>query len=72
MISDEHWKILEKANCLLTSNFDTLKNARAEGDETRLKMAELMYFQALQSVLVATQNAIAERAHSNKRNNKIM
>lgn len=71
MISDTYWKMLEEANCILTSSFSALKSIRAAGDEKQIKMAEMKYFQALQSIMVTTQNAIAEKGYLSRRNNKI-
>lgn len=63
MISEGHWKVLQKTNRMLTLNWETLVKARIEGNQKRIKLAEMSYFQSLQSVLSATQNAvITERA----------
>ena len=61
MIAEGHWKILQKTNRMLTLNWKTLAEARIEGDQKRIKMAEMNYFQALRSVLSATQNAVAKQ-----------
>ena len=63
MISEVHWKVLQKTNRMLTLNWETLVKARIEGNQKRIKLAEMSYFQSLRSVLSATQNAvITERA----------
>jgi hypothetical protein len=61
MISEVHWKVLQKTNRMLTLNWETLVAARTEGDQKRIKMAEVSYFQSLRSVLSATQNAVVKR-----------
>ena len=63
MSSEGHWKVLQKTNRMLTLNWETLVKARIEGDQKRIKLAEMSYFQSLRSVLSATQNAVVtERA----------
>ena len=63
MISEMHWKVLQKTNRMLTLNWETLVKARIEGNQKRIKLAEMSYFQSLRSVLSATQNAVVtERA----------
>ena len=65
MISEVHWKVLQKTNRMLTLNWETLVKARIEGNQKRIKLAEISYFQSLRSVLSATQNAvITERART--------
>ena len=61
MISNANWRILEKTNRMLALNWEALKRARATEDKHTIKMAEMNYFQALQSVIVSTQNAIAQQ-----------
>lgn len=58
MISEVHWKVLQKTNRMLTLNWETLVKARIEGNQKRIKLAEMRYFQSLRSVLSATQNAV--------------
>ncbi len=58
MISEVHWKVLQKTNRMLTLNWETLVKARIEGNQKRIKLAEMSYFQSLRSVLSATQNAV--------------
>ena len=61
MISEVHWKVLQKTNRMLALNWETLVAARIEGDQKRIKMAEMSYFQALRSVLSATHNAVVKQ-----------
>ena len=60
MISNTDWRILEKTNRMLALNWEALRRARATEDKHTIKMAEMKYFQALQSVIVSTQNAVAQ------------
>ena len=60
MISNADWRILEQTNKMLVLRWEALKQARASGDVQAIKMAEMNYFQALQSVIVSTQNAVAQ------------
>ena len=60
MISNADWRILEKTNRLLALNWEALRRARATEDKHTIKMAEMRYFQALQSVIASTQNAVAQ------------
>ena len=60
MISNADWRILEKTNRMLALNWEALRRARATEDKHTIKMAEMRYFQALQSVIVSTQNAVAQ------------
>lgn len=62
MISEVHWKVLQKTNRMLKLNWETLVKARIEGDQKRIKLAEMSYFQSLHSVLSATQNAVVKQA----------
>ena len=64
MISNANWRILEETNRMLALNWEALKRARATEDTHTIKMAEMNYFQALQSVIVSTQNAAAQRTIS--------
>ena len=61
MISEGHWKVLQKTNRMLTLTWETLVAARIEGDQKRIKMAERNYFHSLRSVLSATQNVVTKR-----------
>lgn len=60
MISNTDWRILEKTNRMLALNWEALRRARATEDKHTIKMAEMRYFQALQSVIASTQNAVAQ------------
>ncbi len=60
MISNADWRILEKTNRMLALNREALRRARATEDKHTIKMAEMRYFQALQSVIASTQNAVAQ------------
>ncbi len=60
MISNADWRILEKTNRMLALNWEALRRARATEDKHTIKMAEMRYFQALQSVIASTQNAVAQ------------
>ena len=64
MISNANWRILEKTNRMLALNWEALKRARATEDKHTIRMAEMNYFRALQSVIVSTQNAAAQRTIS--------
>ena len=64
MISNTDWRILEKTNQMLALSWEALRRARKNADTHTIKMAEMSYFQALQSVIVATQNAAAQRVIS--------
>ena len=66
MISNTDWRILEKTNQMLALSWEALRRARENEDTHTIKMAEMSYFQALQSVIVATQNAVAQQAISSK------
>ena len=64
MISNTDWRILEKTNQMLALSWEALRRARENEDTHTIKMAEMSYFQALQSVIAATQNAAAQRSIS--------
>ncbi|MXY99331.1 hypothetical protein F4Y93_01310 [Candidatus Poribacteria bacterium] len=64
MISNADWRILEKTNRMLALSWEALRRARATEDKHTIKMAEMRYFQALQSVIASTQNAVAHYAIS--------
>ena len=61
MASEAYWKVLQKSNRMLALNWETLVAARTEGDKKRIMRAERNYFQALQTAMLATQNAVSER-----------
>ena len=58
MISETHWKILEDANRQLVSRLATLRKTRARGDRDDIQNAEMDYFQALQQLYAAVQDAV--------------
>ena len=64
MISNADWRILEQTNQMLALSWEALRRARVSGDTQAIKMAEMNYFQALQGVIVSTQNAVAQNAVS--------
>ena len=64
MISNTDWRILEQTNRMLALSWETLRRARASGDTHAIKVAEMSYFQALQGVIVSTQNAVAQNVVS--------
>ncbi len=47
---------------MLALSWEALRRARENEDTHAIKMAEMSYFQALQGVIVATQNAVAQNA----------
>ena len=47
---------------MLGLSWEALRRARENEDHHTIKMAEMSYFQALQSVIVATQNAVAQNS----------
>ena len=49
---------------MLALSWEALRRARENEDTHTIKMAEMSYFQALQSVIAATQNAAAQRSIS--------
>ena len=61
MISNLHFKILEHANRELAHRFEKLRKARASRDPNGIKNAEMEYFQSLQHLYTAVQDAVAER-----------
>ena len=63
MISETYWTILENANRELAQRFEKTKKARASGDTHGIQQAEMNYFQALQRLFDAVQNAVAEQMH---------
>ena len=61
MISELHYKILENANRELSLPFEKLRKARASRDSNGIKNAEMEYFQSLQHLYAAVQDAVAAR-----------
>ena len=62
MISELHFKILEHANRELAHRFEKLRKARATRDTHGIKRAEMEYYQALQHLYTAVQDAVADPA----------
>ena len=60
MISQLHFQNLENANRELALRFEKLRKARANRDTQRIKDAEMEYFQSLQYLYTAVQDAVAE------------
>ena len=61
MISEPHFKTLENANRELSRRFTKLRKARARRDPNGIKNAEMEYFQSLQHLYTAVQDAVAEQ-----------
>ena len=61
MISNLHFKILDTANRELSRRFEKLKKARASRDANGIKNAEMEYYQALQHLYTAVQDAVNDR-----------
>ena len=61
MLSELHYKILENANRELTKQFQKLRKARASRDPNGIKRAEMEYYQSLQHLYIAVQDAVAEQ-----------
>ena len=64
MISELHFKILQNANRELSRRFTKLRKARASRDTDGIKHAEMEYFQSLQHLYAAVENAIADGSRS--------
>ena len=60
MLSDLHYKILDNANRELSLRFAKLREARASRDVSTIKQAEMDYYQSLQHLYVAVQEAVAD------------
>ena len=60
MLSELHYKTLETANRELSRRFQKLRKARASRDANGIKNAEMEYFQSLQHLYTAVQDAVAE------------
>ena len=61
MISESHYKNLEHANRELALRFEKLRKARTSRDPNGIKNAEMEYFQSLQHLYTAVQDAVAAR-----------
>lgn len=60
MISETHFKILDGANRELSRRFQKLRKARASRDPNGIKRAEMDYYQSLQHLYAAVQDAVAD------------
>lgn len=60
MLSDLHFKNVENAHRELLHRFKKLRNARASRDAHTIKRAEMEYFQSLQHLYAAVQDAVAD------------
>ena len=67
MISESHYTNLENANRELALRFEKLKKARASRDSNGIKNAEMEYFQSLQHLYTAVQDAVADGNHQSSR-----
>ena len=65
MISELHWKNLEEANRQLALRFEKMRKARTTGDKHGIKMTEMDYFQALQFLYAAVEEAVSDMSTSN-------
>ena len=63
MISELHFKILDTANRELAHHFEKIRKARARHDTPGIKQAEMEYFQSLQHLYAAVQDAVSEGTH---------
>ena len=60
MISELHFKILDNANREMARRFQKLRKVRASRDPNGIKQAEMDYFQSLQHLYAAVQDAVAD------------
>ena len=60
MISELHFKNLENANRELAMRFEKLRNARASRDTQHIKHAAMEYFQAVQRLNAAIEDALSK------------
>ena len=60
MLSEPHFKTLENANREVARRFQKLRKARASRDANGIKNAEMEYFQSLQHLYTAVQDAVAD------------
>ena len=67
MISESHYKNLEHANRELALQFQKLRKARVSLDANGIKNAEMEYFQSLQHLYTAVQDAVADGNHQSSR-----
>ena len=66
IISEVHWKILDKANRQLALRFEKLQKARASRDPHGIQCAEMDYFQALQYLYAAVETVVYTRKETKK------
>ena len=64
MLTELHYKTLENANRELARRFTKLRKARARRDTDDIKRAEMDYYQSLQHLYAAVQDAVADGSHS--------
>ena len=60
MLSELHFKTLDDANRELSRRFRKLRKARASRDAQNIKFAEMEYYQSLQHLYAAVQDAVAD------------
>lgn len=60
MISELHFKNLENANREVAMRFEKLRNAHASRDTQRIRHAEIEYFQAVQRLNAAIEDALSK------------
>ncbi len=60
MLSELHYKTLENANRELSRCFQKLRKVRASRDLNGIKQAEMEYYQSLQHLYAAVQDAVAD------------
>jgi len=61
MLSELHFKNVENAHRELSRRFENLRKARASRDTKGIKQAEMEYYQSLQHLYAAVQDAVSER-----------
>ena len=61
MIDAPHWRNLQTIHETLFKAWQRLKRVRAGGDVVEIRNAEMHYFQVLQQVYEAAQDAVALR-----------
>lgn len=59
MISELHFKLLENANRELAMRFEKLRKARASRDTQGIRHAAMEYFQAVQRLNAAIEDALS-------------
>ena len=60
MISERHFKSLEDANREVAMRFEKLRQARASRDAQNIKHAAMEYFQAVQRLNTAIEDALSK------------